>query len=119
MTLFKDMKTHTSLKPGQKGTKRLVEKYGKALLCVRYRHDAKRGIRLKTVELVVEEKSYRQSLRYRDEDIVSVIVAYSETDLRDMLKKAGGRWDPEEKLWRVPFGAIRGDEDLEERILKD
>jgi hypothetical protein len=31
----------------------------------------------------------------------------------------GVRWDPEEKAWRVPFGSIRGDVELEERILKD
>jgi len=43
---LKHMKTHTSLKPGQKGTKRLMEQYGKALLCVRYRLDTTRGIRL-------------------------------------------------------------------------
>ena len=46
----------TEIEPGQKGTKRLVEKFGDALLCVRYRYDANRGVRLKTVELVVEEK---------------------------------------------------------------
>ena len=62
---LKHMKTHTSLKPGQKGTKRLVEQYGKALLCVRYRLDTMRGIRLKTVELVVEEKPYRPCMRYQ------------------------------------------------------
>jgi hypothetical protein len=117
--LLKNMKTLTSLKPGQKGTKRLLEQYGKALLCVRYRHDTIRGIRLKTVELVVEEKPYRPSMRYRDGDIVSVILSYSETDLRGKLKKAGSRWNPEEKLWCVPFGVIRGDAELEERILKE
>ncbi len=31
--MLKDMKTHTHLKPGQKGTKRLVEKFGDSLLC--------------------------------------------------------------------------------------
>jgi hypothetical protein len=58
-------------------------------------------------------------MRNHDEDFVSVIVSYTETGLRDRLKKIGGRWNPEEKLWRVPFGFIRGDADLEERILKD
>ncbi|HEY6009797.1 MAG TPA: hypothetical protein VIU40_15835 [Geobacteraceae bacterium] len=117
--MLKDMKTQTHLKPGQKGTKRLVEKYGDALLCVRYRYDKSRGVRLKTVELVVEEKGWKSSLRYRDGDIVPVIVAYTEKHLREKLKAAGGRWDPEEKLWRVQYGSIRGNADLEERILKD
>ncbi|WP_041267036.1 hypothetical protein [Geotalea daltonii] len=64
--MLKDMKTQTHLKPGQKGTKQLVEQYGDALLCVRYRYDEKRGVRLKTVENIVEEKPCRRS-PYQDE----------------------------------------------------
>jgi hypothetical protein len=48
------MKTRLILKPGQKGTKRLTDKYGDALVCVRYRYDAELRQRLKTVELIVE-----------------------------------------------------------------
>ncbi len=54
--MLKEMKSHCHLKPGQKGTKRLVEQYGKSLLCVRYRYDENRRVRLKTVEIIVEEK---------------------------------------------------------------
>jgi len=61
----------------------------------------------------------QSGMRYRDEDIVPVIVAYTEKVLRDKLKSAGGKWNPSEKLWRVPFGAIRGNAELEDRILKD
>ena len=49
------MKSWLNFKPGQKGTKQLVEKYGKSLLHVRYQYDGDRGIRLKTVELIMEE----------------------------------------------------------------
>ena len=42
-----------------------------------------------------------------------------ENILRDKLKVAGGRWDPEKKVWHVLYGSIRGDTDLEERILPD
>lgn len=45
-----------TLKPGQPGTKRWQEFYGGRLVTVRYRGDAKRRVRLTTVELVVEEK---------------------------------------------------------------
>jgi len=83
--LLKDMKTHTHLKPGQKGTKRLVEKFGDSLICVRYRYDESRGVRLKTVEIVVEEKPWKSSFHFRDEDIVKVIVAFTEKTLRDTL----------------------------------
>lgn len=117
--MLRDMKTRIHLKPGQKGTKRLVEQFGERLLCVRYRYDEKRQVKMKTVEIVVEERPWQTSLQFRDGDMVSVIVAYNEKALRDRLKAAGGRWTPKEKLWHVPFGAIRGDAELEERILKD
>lgn len=39
--MLKNVKAHNHLKPGMKGTKRLVEKYGDSLLCVRYRYDAR------------------------------------------------------------------------------
>jgi len=50
------MITRLKLKPGQKGTKALVKKYGDALLCVRYRYDEASRTRIKTVELIVEKK---------------------------------------------------------------
>lgn len=89
-----------------------------ALLCVRYRTDEKRGLRLKTVELIVGEKPLRTGSKYRDEEMVNLIVAYGETLLRDQLKSLGGRWNPKEKLWQVEFGAIRGIPELVERIVQ-
>src|SRR5258708_12037277 len=49
------MKTRLTLKPGQNGTKKLMEKYGDKLLAVRYRYDAEGRTRLKTVELIEEQ----------------------------------------------------------------
>jgi hypothetical protein len=80
------------------------------LLYVRYRYDESRGVRLKTVEIVVEEKPWQPSLRLRDDELVPVIVNFSEKDLREKLKVDGGKWNPEEKSWFVPYGAIRGTE---------
>jgi hypothetical protein len=117
--VLKDTKTYTHLKPGQKGTKRLVEQYGDKLLCVRYRYDEIRHIKMKTVEIIVDEKPCKPPLRYRDEDMVAVMVPFSDKDLRDRLKAVHGRWDPEERLWRVLFGSIKGDIELTERILKE
>jgi hypothetical protein len=110
------MKSRLNLKPGQRGTKRLVERYGEALLYVRYRYDAERGVRLKTVEIIVEEKPWRPRSRFREEDLVEVVVGYSEQDLRAKLKTAGGRWNGEDKVWLVRYGSIRGTE-LECRIV--
>jgi hypothetical protein len=99
--MLKYMKAHTHLKPGQKGTKRLVERFGDSLLCVRYRYDEIRGIRLKTAEIIIEERPGRGAPRLRDTDIVLVQVPFTKQALRERLKAVGGRWDAEEKLWRV------------------
>lgn len=52
------MQTRLSLKPGQKGTKKLVAEYGDRLIAVRYRYDLSRQRRYKTVELIVEESPW-------------------------------------------------------------
>ena len=52
------MEIRLTLKPGQKGTKKLVAEYGERLVCVRYRYDEARRKRFKTVELIVEEQEW-------------------------------------------------------------
>lgn len=52
------MRTRLKLKPGQRGTKKLQAIYGDRLVCVRYRYDTEQGRRLKTIELIVEEKEW-------------------------------------------------------------
>ncbi|HEY9833544.1 MAG TPA: hypothetical protein V6D26_23535 [Stenomitos sp.] len=108
------MKTQCHLKPGQKGTRRLLEQYGTSLVCVRYRYDKHRGVRLKTVEIIVEEKALKLP-RFKDGDVVPVLVSYDETELREQLRKIRARWSPEEKLWYAPYRLIRGTK-LEKRI---
>lgn len=105
--LLKDMKTYCHLKPGQNGTKSLLEKYGQSLLCVRYRFDEFRGMKVKTVELIVDEKPLRKP-RFQDDDLVPVSVAYDETELREQLRAMRARWDAKRKLWYVRYGQIRG-----------
>lgn len=115
--MLKNMKTQKHLNPGQKGTKKLVEKYGESLVCVRYRYDETRGVMLKTVEIVVEEKLWSPRIRLKEEEIVAVAVAYTEKELRNMLKAVGGQWDGQERVWHVSLRAIRGTE-LESRVIK-
>ncbi len=52
------MRIRSILKSGQRDTKRLVEQYGEALLCVRYRYDEASRKRRKTIELVIEESDW-------------------------------------------------------------
>ena len=105
--MFKEMKTYAHLKPGQRGALRLVEIYGEKLLCVRYRYDEKRGVKLKTVEIIVDEKPLRHP-RYNDDDIVPISVAFDETELRELLKRIRARWEPQIKVWFAPYRLIRG-----------
>lgn len=49
------MKVLKTLKPGSPGTQKWARKFGKRLIRVRYRGDARRRVRLTTVEVVVEE----------------------------------------------------------------
>ncbi len=58
--MLNEMKAYAHLKPGEDGTTRLVEQYGTALLCVRYRFDEVRGVKLKTVEIIVDERPLRK-----------------------------------------------------------
>jgi len=46
------MQTRLTLRPGQSGTKKLVERFGERLIRVPYLYDERAGRRLKTVELV-------------------------------------------------------------------
>ncbi len=103
------MKTRLVLKPGQKGTKRFTEKYGDKLLCVRYRYDAEKKQRLKTVELIVESTEWiPPTPRYASDDLVPLHIAGYEKELRALAKAAGGKWNSEKQCWFVQYGRIAG-----------
>src|SRR5512145_2920240 len=114
--MLKNMKVH---KPGQNGTHHLVSKFGNSLLCVRYRYDAIRNMRIKTAEIIVDEKAGKGMPRIRETDNVLVQIPFTMKDLRDRLKAVGAKWDPVQKLWRVQWGLIRGDRELMERVVKE
>ncbi len=111
--------TRLKLKPGQKGTKRLMEQHGEALVCARYRYDEARRLRFKTVELVIEQTPWNPPKRQpRDDETVFVRIGYAERDLREIAKAAKGRWNPEKKVWMIRYGAIKGTA-LEKHIILD
>lgn len=113
------MITRLKLKPGQRGTKALVEQYGDALVCIRYRYDAASRTRIKTVELIVEKKQLPSSKRgIKDKEIVPVQISYGEKQLGRLIRSLGGQWDSDVKLWYVPYGKIKGTE-LEKHIILD
>lgn len=101
------METRLTLRPGQNGTQKLVERFGERLLRVRYLYDASTGRRLKTVELIVSSAPWRpraRAARRRDDEIVAVRIAFHETDLRERAKRLGAVWRPAQKLWEIRWG---------------
>ena len=104
------MQTRLKLLPGQRGTKKLIQKYGDQLVCVRYRYDEERKKRYKTVELIVDEIPWvsnnvdkKPSITTNSDKLVSVRVGYEERDIRNLVKEAGGQWNSTEKVWSLPY----------------
>ena len=109
-----NVETRVTLRPGSKGTKRLVERYGERLICVRYRYDLEKKLRYKTVELIVDEVQWDPSARTpstpapgKPPVMVGVRIRYDEELLRRGAKAAGARWDPQGKVWLMTLQVAR------------
>ena len=93
------VRAQVTLQPGQKGTKKLRERYGDQLVCVRYRYDTARQRRLKTIELIVDEVPWRpERTTPRGAEMVGVRVAVHEVAVQRQVKRAGGRWNPARRV---------------------
>ncbi|MBP9005233.1 MAG: hypothetical protein KBG36_03190 [Candidatus Marinimicrobia bacterium] len=107
------------LRPGQQGTKKLVEQYGERLLNVRYIYNAISGIKMKTVELVEEQKPWTKKRQYIPPNkIMHLKVEYDEVQIRNLVKSCGGRWNKEKGYWEIAYRQVQilG---LENRILNN
>ncbi len=105
------MRTLKTLKPGENGTKELLSRYGASLLYVRYRYDEGTRERVKTVELVVQRRSGRTEAECPPQRQLGGVAAgaagrrvvlrigWRERDLQARVKSAGGRWDPDRRVW--------------------
>jgi hypothetical protein len=105
-----EMIAKATLRPGQKGTKRLLEKYGDRLVCVRYRYDSVNGKRYTTVELLEAESEWttknassKGNIRNNETRRLGVRIDYCETELREKAKEAGAIWRPRHKLWEMAY----------------
>ncbi len=117
------METRLTLRPGERGTKKLLERYGSRLVCVRYRYDEKRAMRCTTVEFIVTQNPWVPRARSRKrprspDEMVHVRVTYDQTELRAKLKTIGAIWRPRHRLWELPWGAAQAP-GLEERIVRE
>jgi hypothetical protein len=100
------METRLTLRPGQPGTRKLVQRFGERLLRVRYLYDAGSGRRLMTVELVVESVAWKprsRKSRRQDDGIVYVRIAFTEADLRDRAKRLGAISRKAQRLWEITY----------------
>jgi len=108
-----------TLLPGQPGTKKLAEKFGDDLVCVRYRYDLKKEIRLTTAEIVVDRKKWNiNKTRVSPNKIMDIRIEYGERELVQQVKSLGGRWDRQQKVWKLPFRYVQI-LNLEDRIVKN
>lgn len=112
------MDVKSVLQPGENGTKQLLKEYGDQLFCVRYRYDKACQKRLKTVELIVDEKNWVPGVIFPAEKLVSIRIEYGEMELRDQIKQADAFWDADKKVWRLRYRDVLG-LGLERRIVGD
>lgn len=85
--------------PAQPGARKLSLRYGRALVCVRHRHDPEGKTRYTTVELVVEQTPI---VRRRPRPaLLCVRLDSHAAELRRQLMAEGGQWDPEIRAWWV------------------
>jgi len=107
------MRIRLNLRPGQRGTRRLVAEHGDRLVCVRYRYDVRVRRRYKTIELIVSEGPWEPPAGLP----VLVRVEWGEVELGVSVRKAGGVWLARRKLWRLSYGAAAR-LGLQERIVE-
>jgi len=113
------MMLNRKLKPGQKGTKKLVERYGEKLLNIRYVYDPKRHVMMKTAELIVDQKPWEPNKnRIPYNKRVHLRIEYGEADLGRLIKSAGGFWNKEEGYWVLPYREVVS-LGLENRVMND
>ena len=71
---------------------------------MRYRYDEIKRRRLKTVEFIVEETSYTPKAKLiKPETIVGLQVGYEETEIKQLVKAAGAKWNPARRVWEIRY----------------
>jgi len=101
------LRTRLHLTPGQRGTTQLLAQYGDRLVCVRYRYDAQRQKRFKTVELIVAERDWDSpATRLAHDAPVAMRIDFAEVELRQRVKQAGGKWNPTRRVRELPYAQV-------------
>ncbi len=102
------MKICRKIQAGQPGIKKLTEKYGDRLVCVRYIYDPEKGIKQKTVELLEEQKPWSTKRQFIPSNkIMHLQVDYGEVQIGQLIKSCGGRWNKEKGYWELAYREVR------------
>ena len=102
------------LSPHQPGARKLTQKYGKSLVCVRHRTDAKGHFRYTTVELFVD----KTAVQPRSDRLVQLKIDYNEGALRTVVRAAGGTWNAKSKRWLLSR-RVAGALNLLDRVVEE
>lgn len=89
----------STMRPGDRGTAKLVRDWGDRLVAVRYRYSNSPPTRFTTVELVVASAPWTPKASRS----VLVEVRSWEGDLREKLRAAGGRFVLKAMRWRIRY----------------
>ncbi len=102
------MRVLKTFQSGALGTRRFAARFGKSLVCVRYRHDPSTGARVTTVELIVENtrvycprSKAGGGTAAAPPEPLRVKIGREEILLRQQIKAAGGIWRYPEMVWEV------------------
>ena len=101
------MRTRLTLPPHQDGAKHLRARYGERLVGVRYRYDETKKQRWTAVELIIEKSEWEPPLLIRQDDTIEALqVTARGREGRQQGKAAGGKWNPREWVWELPYGQV-------------
>lgn len=94
-----------TLWPPQAGTKRWKDRYGAALVCVRYRHDAQGRHRYTTVELLIDHGPVRTPKGGRK--LYELQAPFWNEALQRALRGGGAEWDRDAEVWRLSLSTAK------------
>ena len=95
-----DTRVVKRIAPHEPGALKLARRYGNALVCVRYRHDATGQHRYTTIELIVDSAPIVP--RGPPEEMVGVRIDPEQATLLSRAYARGATWDRKSNLWLMP-----------------
>jgi len=73
----------------------------------------------KTVELIVAEREWDPPApRFAADAVVGVHVGFTEVEIREQVKQAGGKWNRNRKVWELRYAQVVALK-LEPRIVEE